>query len=172
MKKTRNMTRIALFTAVIAVCSSISIPLPSGMPLTLQTFAAALAGFVLGWKHAAASVSVYLMLGAVGIPVFSGFTGGFARLFGLTGGYLWGFLLLAAFCGAAPLTSKGRCAFLSLLGLLLCHSIGALQFALAAQTTPLTAFLTASAPYLIKDVLSLLGAYGMASALKRAWKIR
>ena len=67
------MTKIAMLAAVIAVCSIISFPLPSGVPVTLQTFATALAGFVLGWKYAPIAVAVYLAIGAVGVPVFAGF---------------------------------------------------------------------------------------------------
>lgn len=161
------MTKTALFTALICVSSFLSIPLPSGVPLTLQTFAVALAGFTLGWKHAAAAVGVYLALGAVGLPVFSGFSGGFARLFGLTGGYLWGFLLLAAACGIAPREKKSLSIGLAGSGLVLCHIWGVMQLSLVSGITPAAAFLTASAPYIIKDVLSILGAFFLADALER-----
>ena len=172
MKNTKAMIQTALFAAVLAVCSVICIPLPTGMPLTLQTFGTALAGFVLGWKHGAAAVGVYLAVGAAGLPVFSGFTGGFARLFGPTGGYLWGFLALAALCGTVPLKKKRHCAVFSLLGLLLCHAAGTMQFSLAAEIPFLTAFLTASVPYLAKDILSLMGAYITAAALRNAMGVR
>ncbi|MBQ8515196.1 MAG: biotin transporter BioY [Ruminococcus sp.] len=168
MRNTRNITKTALFTAVLCVSSLLSIPLPSGMPLTLQTFAVALAGFVLGWREAAASVGVYLTLGAVGLPVFSGFSSGFARLFGLTGGYLWGFLFLAAACGAVPRTKRLLSIGTALLGLALCHLLGTAQFALVSGASPAAAFLMASAPYMIKDVLSVLGAFLLAAVLEKS----
>ena len=82
-KKTRTQKMIlaALFTAVIAVLSQTAIPTPFDVPLTLQTFAVALCGYTLGIKWGVASVAAYILLGAVGVPVFSGFKGGAQVLF-------------------------------------------------------------------------------------------
>ncbi len=172
-KSIQSMTKIAMFAAIIAVCSLISIPLPSGIPVTLQTFAIALTGFVLGWKDGTISVAVYLAIGAVGVPVFSGFTGGFAKLFGVTGGYLWGFLGMVALCGAAVNKSRILTGILSVVGLLVCcHGFGALQFAFVSGSSPVEAFMIASAPYLIKDIASVAVAYMIAIALKRAMSLR
>lgn len=174
MKNTsiQNMTKIAMFAAIIAVCSIISIPLPSGVPITLQTFAIALAGFALGWKSGTISVAVYLAIGSLGVPVFSGFTSGFAKLFGVTGGYLWGFLGMAALCGLAVNKNKILTGVLGILGLAVCHAFGALQFAFVSGSSPVQAFLLASAPYLVKDVISVAVAYMLAIALQRAVKLR
>ena len=86
MKKTNTKTivMIGMFAAVLAVLSQISIPMPSGVPVTLQTFAVALTGFILGWKYGAISVGIYILLGTVGVPVFSNFSGGLGALFGKT----------------------------------------------------------------------------------------
>jgi biotin transport system substrate-specific component len=168
----QNMTKIALFTAIIAVCAMISFPLPSGVPVTLQTFAIALTGFVLGWKKGLISVAVYLALGMVGVPVFSGFTGGFAKIFGVTGGYLWGFLLMVLLCGLVARKRRVLCGVLSLAGLALCHIAGVIQFAVVADSSPLSAFLLASAPYLVKDVASVVVAYLVAEALQKALSMR
>lgn len=89
--KTKKMVYTALFAALIAVLSQISIPLPSGVPITLQTFAVAFAGFFLGRKYGLAAVAVYVALGAAGAPVFAGFTGGAYKLVNVTGGFIWGF---------------------------------------------------------------------------------
>ena len=70
------MVQIAMFTAVVAVLSQIAIPMPSGVPVTLQTLAVALCGYVLGSKKGAVSLLVYALLGAVGAPVFANFKGG------------------------------------------------------------------------------------------------
>ncbi len=72
----RDICYIALFTALIAVLAQISIPLPGGVPLTLQTFAVPLAGLVLGSKRGTIATAVYVLLGAVGVPVFAGFSVG------------------------------------------------------------------------------------------------
>ena len=84
--RTRDLARAALFAALIAICSWISIP--TAVPFTLQTFAVFLALGVLGGKLGTLSVAVYLLLGAVGLPVFAGFQGGLGALLGATGGYL------------------------------------------------------------------------------------
>lgn len=166
----RIMTKIALLAAIIAVCSIISFPLPSGVPVTLQTFAIALAGFTLGWKFAPVSVAVYLMIGAVGVPVFAGFKSGFSVLFGVTGGYLWGFIFMAALCGAAVNRSKVLTGILSVAGLAVCHLLGVIQFAFVSGSSPLNAFMLASVPYLIKDIMSIAVAYMIALALQKAMK--
>ncbi len=171
-KSVQNITQIAMFAAIIAVCSIISIPLPSGIPVTLQTFAIALTGFLLGWKNGTISVAVYLAIGAIGVPVFSGFTGGFARLFGVTGGYLWGFLGMAALCGIAANKNKALTIILSILGLAVCHGFGTLQFAFVSGSSPIEAFIIASAPYLIKDVVSVVIAYVLAIAVQKALQLR
>lgn len=90
---------IALFTSLTIVSAQVAIPLPGGVPFTLQTLVipltAAIAGPVLGTL----TTALYLLLGAVGLPVFSGFSGGFAALIGPNAGFLWGFLPLAALTG-------------------------------------------------------------------------
>ena len=87
-ERTRKIVYTALFSALIAAMSQIAIPLPSGVPLTLQTFAIAFAGFFLGWKSALAAMLLYIALGALGLHVFANFTGGIQKLVGLTGGFI------------------------------------------------------------------------------------
>ena len=89
--RTLDLVYIAAGAALIAVCSWISIP--TAVPFTLQTFAVFLLMSVLGGRRGTLSVLVYLLLGAVGLPVFAGFTGGIGVLLGNTGGYFIGFLL-------------------------------------------------------------------------------
>ena len=89
----------AMLTAVICVVSQFSVMTPFGVPFTFQMAAIALCGYLLGVKWSMACVLTYILIGAVGIPVFSGFKGGANVIFGPTGGYIIGFLLLAFFCG-------------------------------------------------------------------------
>ena len=91
--KTYDMVYIAVFAVLIAICSWISIPMT--VPFTLQTFAVFLAVGVLGGKRGSLAVLIYILLGAVGIPVFAGFSGGIGVLLGNTGGYIIGFLFSA-----------------------------------------------------------------------------
>ena len=92
--KAKNMALCGLFAAVLAVCAWLSIPM-GDMVITLQTFGIFLTLGLLGGKWGSASVLVYLLLGAVGVPVFSGFRGGLGALLGTTGGYIFGFMLTA-----------------------------------------------------------------------------
>jgi len=159
--------------AVLAVLSQISIPLPGGVPVTLQTFAVALCGYTLGPAFGTLAVGVYLSLGAVGMPVFAEFCGGIGILLGVTGGFLWSFLPMAFLCGLGIKTGKKfQALLLGIGGLAVCHLAGSVQFGLVAGTPFLTAFLTASAPFLVKDVVSLVLAYlaavGVTASLKRA----
>ena len=100
--RTKQMVLIALMTAVTCVLGPLSIPLPfSPVPISLTNFAIFLAIFVLGMKSGTISFIIYLLLGAVGVPVFSSFRGGFQVLAGQTGGYLIGFIFLALIMGFA-----------------------------------------------------------------------
>lgn len=90
------MAECGLFAALLAVTSQIAVPLPAGVPINLGLLAVFLAGFLLDRRGALLSVSLYLLLGAVGLPVFAGFRGGLGALFGKTGGYLLGYLATAA----------------------------------------------------------------------------
>lgn len=90
-KTTLKITYCGLFAGVIAVCSFVS--LPSVVPFTLQTMGVFLAFFILGTEYGTISTLTYLLLGATGLPVFSGFKGGIGVLFSQTGGFLWGFLV-------------------------------------------------------------------------------
>ncbi|MBQ3214568.1 MAG: biotin transporter BioY [Oscillospiraceae bacterium] len=90
----RYMTRCAIFVGAMALCAWLAVPL-AGVPVTMQTLGFFLALGLLGSRLGMVTVGVYLIIGAVGLPVFSGFQGGFAILLGPTGGFLWGFLIAA-----------------------------------------------------------------------------
>ena len=77
----------------------IQIPGPTGVPFTLQVFAVGLCGYVLGWKLGALAVVIYVLLGTVGVPVFAGATAGPGVLVGVSGGFIFGFIVQAACCG-------------------------------------------------------------------------
>ena len=127
--KTREIAYIGLCTALIAVCSWISIPLT--VPITLQTFAIFLTVALLGLKNGIITVLVYILLGAIGLPVFSGFKSGAAVLLGTTGGYIIGFLfsaivvgLILKFFGKSTLVM-----FISMIiGLIVCYIFGTIWF--------------------------------------------
>ena len=88
--KTYDIVYIAVFAVIMAICSWISIP--AAVPFTLQTFGVFVAVGVLGGKRGTLSILVFILLGAIGVPVFAGFSGGIGVLAGTTGGYIIGFL--------------------------------------------------------------------------------
>ena len=95
----RDICYSGLFAAVIAIMAQISIPMPGGVPMTMQTFAITLAAVVLGAKLSTVSCVIYLLLGAVGVPVLANFSGGFDKFIGPTGGFLISFPLMAFIIG-------------------------------------------------------------------------
>ena len=126
--RTKDLCYIALMAVLIAVCSWISIQ--TVVPFTLQTFAVFCALELLGGARGTMAVAVYLLLGAVGVPVFAGFTGGLGILLGTTGGYLLGFLLTGLVYWLFERLGRSlwlRVAAL-LIGLVLCYAFGTLWF--------------------------------------------
>jgi biotin transport system substrate-specific component len=131
---TKQMAQCAMFTALLAVCSQIAIPLPL-VPINLALLAVYLAAFLLDRRYALLSIALYLMLGAAGLPVFTGFQGGPAALFGKTGGFLLGYLCTAAIVTVMRPwadTFARRCLACTL-GLLGCYVPGTLWFMLVTR---------------------------------------
>ena len=127
--KTYDMAYIGIFAVVIAICSWISIP--AVVPFTLQTFAVFLSVTVLGGKRGTLSVLVYILLGAIGVPVFAGFSGGLGALMDAAGGYIIGFLFTALIMWAAE-SLLGRKLWVQalsmVLGLAACYAVGTAWF--------------------------------------------
>lgn len=169
--KHKNASEIvipAMFTAVIAACAQITIPLPSGVPITLQTLAVALCGYCLGVKKSVLSVLVYILLGLIGAPVFSGFSAGTAVLFGRTGGFIIGFMFLVFACGTAGDYEKSTVrACVGLPGLIACHFVGILWYSYLTGTDFRTAALLVSVPFLLKDILCVVGAALFSKRIER-----
>ena len=92
-------TFTAMFAALICIGSFISIPLPGGVPITIQNLFAVLAGLLFGGIQGAGAVGLFLILGTLGVPVFSGGTSGMPILVGPTGGFLWGYFVGALVAG-------------------------------------------------------------------------
>lgn len=127
--KTHDLVYISIFAVLIAICSWISIP--ASVPFTLQTMGVFLAVGILGGRRGTLAVLVYILLGAVGVPVFAGFTGGIGILVGNTGGYIIGFLLSAlVMWGMEKLfgRSKVMLGLSMVLGLLACYAVGTAWF--------------------------------------------
>lgn len=171
--KTKDLALCALFAALIAVCAWISIP--ATVPFTLQTFAIFAALGLLGGKRGTVAVAVYLLLGAVGVPVFAGFQGGIGALLGTTGGYLLGFLLTALIVWGmeARFGSKTGVFLLSaVLGMLVCYAFGTAWYLVVYARTkgaisPATALGWCVVPFLIPDAVKIALAVLLRGRLKR-----
>lgn len=129
--KTRDIVYMSVFTAMISICSWISIP--ASIPFTLQTMGVFTTVGLLGGKRGTLTVLTYILLGAIGVPVFAGLTGGISVLLGTTGGYIMGFLLSALLMWGIE-TIMGRnqivLAFSMVAGLIVCYVFGTAWFML------------------------------------------
>lgn len=159
--KTYDLVYVSIFVVLIAVCSWISIPLT--VPVTLQTFGVFIAVGLLGGKRGTLAVLVYILMGAIGIPVFSGFTGGIGILAGTTGGYIVGFLFSALLMwGMEKLFGKDTkvLAGSMILGLAVCYAVGTLWFmaVYAASSGPVGIFTVLGwcvFPFIIPDIAKI-----------------
>ncbi len=151
------MVFTAMFAALIAVCSIISIPIGQ-VPVTLQTFAVCLTAAMLGCKRGTLAVFVYILLGAVGVPVFAGMTGGIGILAGPTGGYIIGFLLTALTVGFAAerFSRKALPLILSMVaGVLACYAVGTVWFMAVYKTGFVEALMLCVVPFLVFDAVKI-----------------
>ena len=170
--KAKNMALCGLFTAVLAVCAWISVPFGDSV-ITLQTFGIFLTLGLLGGKLGSITVLVYLLLGAVGAPVFSAFRGGLGALLGTTGGYIFGFMLTAILYWIltsikdTPLTRLMAMIF----GLLLCYGCGSwwymTRYLSSGDLTLGLVLVKCVLPYLIPDAVKLGLAWILTGKLKR-----
>lgn len=158
------MVLASLFASLTAICAWISIPIPP-IFFTMQTFAVFLTFVVLGGKWGTLSTLIYLLLGVVGLPVFTGFRGGVSALLDATGGFLWGFLAgalvywLLERLGKIPAMAAA---------LLVCYACGCWWFSIYAGGTGIwAAALTCVVPYLIPDAVKLTLAYTLGKRIRR-----
>lgn len=164
MRQTRQLARCGLLAGVIAVCAWIAIPIPP-VSFTMQTFAVCLTLGLLGGKWGSVSIGIYLLLGIVGIPVFTGFQGGIGVLLGPTGGFLWGFALTGPVYGLTCRLGKltGMIAAMAV-----CYLCGCLWYTIYAPGVSLWgAFLICGAPYLLPDGVKIALAMELSRRIKK-----
>ena len=173
----RDIAYVGLCVALMAVCSWISIPLT--VPVTLQTFAVFLTVSLLGGKLGTVAVCVFILLGAIGAPVFSGFKGGIGVLLGTTGGYIIGFIFTALIMWLFERLFKSRAwsQILSMvLGLLVCYAFGTAWFMIVyinsnGAVSLVTVLGWCVIPFIIPDIVKIALAFSLSKALKRAIKL-
>lgn len=162
---TRDMIAVAIFAALTAIFAQISIPLPfTPVPVTFQVLAVCLTAAILGSKLGTVSQLIYVALGAIGVPVFSGGKAGLHIITGPTGGYILGFIAAAFIIGriverkSVPTFANTSTAMLS--GLLAIYLLGMVQLALVAKLPLPAAFMAGVVPFIGIDIVKIvLGAY-------------
>ena len=170
----KNLILIAVFSAITAVCSWITIPFLT-IPFTMQTFAVFLALRFLGGRDGTLAILIYILMGAVGVPVFSGFGAGFGVILGPTGGYIVGFLLCAFLFWALEKPAGKSAVYADIIlfaGLLLCYVFGTLWFikVMSDKGTTYTFSAALSAcvlPFVVPDVLKLALSHVVGIRLKK-----
>ena len=168
----RDLALCALFAALIAIFSQIAIPLPVGVPISLALFAVYLCALLMPLKSSLLSIAAFLVLGLIGVPVFAGFRGGPAALFGKTGGYLLGYLLAGAVIGLSRqwlVSFAARCAAM-VAGLFLCYLFGTLWFMKLTNLGLLESLGYCVIPFLPGDAAKILLAALLAPRLRAAIK--
>lgn len=178
--KTKDIVNISMFATLLAVCAWICIPM--AVPFTLQTFAVFLAMMVLGGKQGIIVICIYLFLGMIGIPVFSGGTAGIGVILGNTGGYMMGWFFLGLIMMAAEkLTerfekNKKLIQVVGMvLGLLACYGFGTLWFMqVYARNTGEVGFMAALGmcvvPFVIPDIVKMILAFVVSKRIKKVVK--
>jgi|P1105metagenome_2_1110788.scaffolds.fasta_scaffold08142_2 biotin transport system substrate-specific component len=165
----RDICHIAVFTGLIAVLAQVSIPLPGGVPVTMQTLGVLLAGIVLGARKGAAAALCYLLVGAVGLPVFAGFSGGLSRLVGPAGGFLLSYPLMAWLTGHfASGAKRGQLASGLLISTAVCYIMGSLMYAAVTGLGFKAAIAACVLPFLAGDILKMVLAAWFGTKLKKA----
>ena len=162
-RRIKDMVLIALFSAIIVICSLITIP--SAIPFTLQTFAVFLCLNILGAKKGIISILIYIFLGVVGLPVFSNFNGGIGALLNVTGGYIIGFIFsaLTFWLVTSVFNKKSRKIInliASFMGLIVCYIFGTLWYILlfiknGEAINFISAFTICVLPFIIPDILKI-----------------
>ena len=150
------ISKLSLMSAVICVLSPISINLPfSPVPITFSIIGILLSVYVLGCKSGVLSVIIYLLLGAFGLPVFSNFSGGFAKIAGPTGGYIIGYIFLALIAGVSveKFSINKFIQFAGiLLGITVCYAFGTVWLKYQANMSFSAAIVAGALPYIPFDI--------------------
>lgn len=166
---TKDMTLIAVMAALICIAGPLSIAV-GPIPLSLASFAVYMAGAVLGAKRGTIAVSLYLIIGLCGVPVFSGFSGGFPRLIGVTGGYLLGYIPCAFLTGLGAEREDTRRSLPAamVLGTFALYLIGTVWFMALTGSTPGASLSVCVLPFLPGDGIKILAVSLLAVPVRKA----
>ncbi|PHV69896.1 biotin transporter BioY [Sporanaerobium hydrogeniformans] len=163
----QKLTLVSLCTALMVVFSQIAIPLPFGVPITLQTFGIVLISILLEEKLASLALFTFMLLGGIGLPVFANFKGGFQMIIGPTGGFIIGFVVMAFITGwGAKSGNKFILWIATYVGLIIDYIMGAIQLAIVVKMTFHQALAAGVYPFIIKDLILTAVAILVASKMK------
>lgn len=163
------MVFMAIFAALICVAAPYAIPMPGLVPISLGTFAIYLTGAMLGGKRGTVAVCVYILLGAIGLPVFTGFAGGFAKLLGPTGGYIVGYVPLVLLTGIfSDMQSKKHWTMPvgMVIGTAVMYAFSTAWFMIMNGSPLGTALMNCVVPFLIGDTIKIVLATVIAVPLR------
>ncbi len=173
-KKTSTLTLIGLMTAVTCILGPLSIAIPiSAVPISFTNLAIYISAIILGWKKGTISYLVYLLIGFVGVPVFSSFSSGPAKLLGPTGGYLIGFIFMALIAGYFVDKFAGKIYMYAvgmILGTIVTYGLGTAWLAYQTNMTFGAALLVGVVPYIVGDLVKIVVAIGLGVAIKKQIK--
>lgn len=172
-----DMVLIAVFTALISVCSLIQIPL-GPIPFTMQNFAVFITAGVLGVKRGTLSIIAYILLGIAGVPVFRGM-GGPGVIAGPTGGYILGFIFSVIIIGVITYFIKTDRVWLNtvimmaamILGDVVCFIVGTIQFMFITKTSLVAALGYCVIPFVVPDLIKIVAAAIIVNRMKKYIKI-
>lgn len=154
----KDMTATAVFTALLCILAPMSIPI-GPVPVSLTNLVIYISLYVLGMKKGTLSYLLYMLIGLIGLPVFSGFGGGSAKLFGPTGGYIIGFIFIALIGGFVieHYRSNYILHFITyVLTTALCYTFGTVWFVLIMDCTVLYALTVCVFPFIIVDICKII----------------
>lgn len=152
--QTIELTKISLMSACLCLICPLSISI-GPIPISLASFMVMVTGYYLGSKNATKSIVLYIMIGCIGLPVFAGFKSGFTTLFGITGGYIIGYIPLAFFSGIQANSHIHRIGYI-LMGTLLLYGIGLIWFQILTSSTFTESFLICVLPFIPADIIKIL----------------
>lgn len=170
---TKEIILCGLFASITGILSQISIPIPfTTVPLTMQVFAVLICGMILGPKLGFISQIIYIIIGAIGIPVYSQMSAGIGIMLGPTGGFIISFPIVASLVGYFSKAYKTKTMIVlgMLLAILISYIIGTLQFCAVTQLNFVEGLMACVIPFIGIDILKIVMAYGLGTKVNKRIK--
>ena len=172
--QTKDIISIGIFASILCIFSVITIPI-SSIPITLSLFAVFFISIILGLKKSLFTVIIYILCGCLGLPVFSGFQGGFNVLLGPTGGYIIGYLFIAVLVGFVSAKIKNFSSLkrifvlfmISFVSMFFCYAFGTVQFSIVTNSGIKESLYLCVYPFIVFDVVKIITSILIAETVKK-----